>query len=132
MADDLADDRWTVRGVPKGMREAASEAAARGKVTVGAWLCRAIDREVAAEREPFGLVLPPADKSSDAEARLAMVERAVASAVALASAPGVPTGFRRRANKLLRESLPASGAARPTPGFVAVENGQVADGTVRH
>ena len=35
-----------------------------------------------------------------------MIERAVASAVALAAAPEVPAGFRRRANRLLRESLP--------------------------
>jgi hypothetical protein len=106
MADD--DDRWTVRGVTKAVRDAAADAAQRRKVTVGAWLTGAIDREVRAEREPLdALVRPAADNSSDmADARLAVVERAVPSAVALANAPEVPTGFRRRANRLLRESLP--------------------------
>ncbi len=86
---------------------------------------------MAAEREPFGLALSPSDKMSDAEARLAIVERAVASAVALAGAPGVPTGFRRRANKLLRESLPGGGGPRRAAGFGAIKDGQVADGTAR-
>lgn len=109
MADD--DDRWTVRGVTKAVRDAAGEAAQRRKVTVGAWLSRAIDREINAEREPLDLTLPrtPADKTADmadTHTRLALIERAVASAVALAGAPEVPTGFRRRANRLLRESLP--------------------------
>lgn len=106
MADE--DDRWTVRGVTKAVRDAAADAAQRRKVTVGAWLTGAIDREVRAEREPLDLLpRPAADNSSDmADTRLAMIERAVASAVALASAPEVPTGFRRRANRLLRESLP--------------------------
>ena len=121
MADE--DDRWTVRGVTKAVRDAAADAAQRRKVTVGAWLTGAIDREVRAEREPLDLAAkradvpegvsrtllprPAAENSSDmADAKLAMVERAVASAVALANAPEVPIGFRRRANRLLRESLP--------------------------
>jgi len=106
MADD--DDRWTVRGVTKAVRDAAADAAQRRKVTVGAWLTGAIDREVRAEREPLDLLpRPAADNSSDmADARLAMIERAVASAVALAGARGVPKVFRQQANHLLRESLP--------------------------
>jgi hypothetical protein len=108
---DGSDDRWTVRGVPAALRGAAAEAAQRRKVTVGAWLCQAIDREVAAERAPLELKVagPVAAMSAElsaADVRLALIERAVASAVSLAAAPGVPSGFRWRANRLLRESLP--------------------------
>ena len=108
MADE--DDRWTVRGVTKAVRDAAADAAQRRKVTVGAFLSEAVVFAVRAEREPLDLLpRPAADNSADmADARLAMIERAVASAVALANAPEVPTGFRRRANRLLRESLPAA------------------------
>jgi hypothetical protein len=115
MADESADDRWTVRGVPKGVRDAVADAAQRGKLTVGMWLCRAIDREIQAEREPLDLLVtrPVADKSSDRSdnlsdsgSRLALIERAVDAAVALAGAAEVPAGFRRRANRLLRDSLP--------------------------
>jgi hypothetical protein len=121
MADD--DDRWTVRGVPKAMREAVVDAARRRRVQVGEWACEAFDRHIRAEREPLDMAV--ADKSadrsdvlSDADARLALIERAVASAVALASAPGVPAGFRRRANRLLREGLPVP------VGRVAAGNGR--------
>jgi hypothetical protein len=114
MAGDSDDDRWTVRGVPEGYRIKAAEAAARGNLKVGAWLCAAIDLASRAEREPMILMPPqpvsdaPADTAdAAADARLALLERAVAASIALANAPGVPTGFRRRANRLLRETLPA-------------------------
>jgi hypothetical protein len=116
MADSESDDdRWSVRGVPKSYRAAATYAARRRKVGVGAWLCQAIDRAVQAERAPL-VVTGPADRSSDgmsdglsdAGAQLALIERAVAAAVALAEAPAVPTAFRRRANRLLREALPVA------------------------
>jgi hypothetical protein len=112
----MADDRWTVRGVPKAVRDSATDAALRRKVTVGAWLCQASDREINAERAPLDLMRPQAmadksadasDRLSDAAARLALIERSVTAAIALAAEPAVPTGFRRRANRLLRESLPA-------------------------
>jgi hypothetical protein len=91
VADDLSDDRYTVRGVPKAFREKAAKAAGRRKIPVGAWLCQAIDREVEAERQPLDLIRPgsvadkssdPSDIASDAVARLALVERAIAAAVA--------------------------------------------------
>lgn len=126
MSDDLADDRWTVRGVSKGVRDAAAEAARRRKISVGAWLALAVDLAITAEREPMDLILPrAADKSSDTSdvaARVSMVERVVASAVALAGAPDVPMGLRRRANRLLRESLSTVGqhaAAADRPRLIA-------------
>jgi hypothetical protein len=133
MADNNADDmRWTVRGVAPEVRRVAAEAADRAKVSVGAWLSRAVDREIAAERAPLDVLAPrmAADKSSDtpdgltdASARLALIERAVAAAVALANAPDVPAGFRRRANRLLREGLPAAGA-RAEQGRLLIDGGQ--------
>jgi hypothetical protein len=116
MADDQADDRWTVRGVPKAVREAAAAAADRRKITVGAFLCAAMDRELQAERAPIDLLPPrPADNLSDtangtADVGLGIVERAVAAAVQLASTEGVPIGFRRRANRLLKDAL-----GKPSP-----------------
>jgi hypothetical protein len=111
MADD-ADDRWTVRGVPKAVRDAAASAADRAKITVGMYLCRAVSREIEAERQPMPMeVLPPrgadimADNLSDMS-DIDVIERAVATAVALAGAPEVPVMFRRRANRALREMLP--------------------------
>ncbi len=123
MADDGADDRWTVRGVSKAYRERAAEAASRRKISLGALVCEGLDLAHAAEREPLDLtVRQPADKASDTSASLsdtradlALVERAVAAAVALAAEPNVPAAFRRRANRLLREALPAS-APRPAVG----------------
>ena len=118
MADDQTDDRWTVRGVPKAYREKAAEAAQRRKISVGAHLCRALDLADQAERQPLDLILPHhpvadktadiADGLSDTAARLALTERAIAAAVALASAKGVPRDFRREANARLRDSLPAA------------------------
>lgn len=107
MSDGNADDKWSVRGVPKSYRDAISQAAARQKIQVGAWICRAVDLAIQAEREP--VVLMPAGYVSDdaADARLTLLERAVAASVKLAETPGVPTMFRRRVNRLLREALPA-------------------------
>ena len=124
MADDLADERWTVRGVPKAYRDRATEAATRRKVTLGVYVCRALDLALQAEREPVDLIGAwcgaddAADVSaalSDASARVAMIERAVSAAVALAAQPEVPPGLRRKANRLLRESL-AQASPRVSPG----------------
>ena len=123
MADDTADDRWTVRGIPKHVREAIAAAAQRRKVSVGEWACEAFDRHIQAEREPVAQAIArPADRPadmadvpSDADAQLALIERAVNAAVALAGAAAVPVAFRRRANRLLRDSLPTP-AGRPSRG----------------
>jgi hypothetical protein len=117
MAEIDGDERWTVRGVPKRYRDRAGEAATRRKLTLGAYLCEAIDLAVRQKREPI-----VADKRADivapvieplAAGYLGLVERAVTAAVALAGVPDVPTTFRRRANRLLREALPP--AARRMP-----------------
>ena len=105
--------------MPKAYRDKAAEAATRRKVTLGAYVCRALDLAVLAERAPAERIRsaseadPMADMSamsavvlSEAASRVAVIERAVAAATALAAAPGIPAGFRRRANRLLRESLP--------------------------
>jgi hypothetical protein len=51
-----------------------------------------------------GASTPSATRSTGHD--LALIERAVTAAVALAGAFGVPVTFRRRANRLLREALP--------------------------
>lgn len=112
MSDGNADDKWSVRGVPKSYRDAISQAAARQKIQVGAWICCAVDLAIQAEREP--VILMPVGYVSDdvADARMTLLERAVAASVRLAEAPGVPVGFRRRANGLLRQALPLVRAGR--------------------
>jgi hypothetical protein len=112
VADESADDRWTIRGVPKAVRDAAADAAQRRKVTVGVWLCEAVDHAIKAEREPLDLLVAdkPADRSdalSDTGARLTVLERTIAAAVTLANARKIPLAFRKEANRLLRESLPS-------------------------
>jgi hypothetical protein len=133
VAGDSDGERWTVRGVPRGYQEQATEAATRRDMKVGAWVCAAIDLALQAEREPVILMPPqgPADATADtadaaADTRLALLERAVAAAVTLASTPGVPTRFRQRANRLLREALPVPVAtARRRPMLRAPETAGV-------
>ncbi len=134
---DKADERWTVRGVPERYRDAAAKAAQRSKMKVGAWLCEAIDAAIQAEREPIDISSPPpvsavADDSADV---LDRIERAVSSAVLLANAPDVPMTFRRRANRLLRDSLPSSpGRMLPrhdADQFAALTDGGTAGPTQR-
>lgn len=117
-ATDTETDRWTVRGVPKRTRDAAIEAARRNQSSLGDWVCAAIDRALQAEREPLDLQAPGdagPDPLAAANTVLGMTERAVAAAVALANAPEVPQAFRRRANRLLRESLPGVAVRKPAP-----------------
>jgi hypothetical protein len=109
------DDRWTVRGVPEGIREAANAAMKRVGLTQGAYIAQAIDRNIQAEREPFEVSAPGradklsavADIAADvSDTQLARVERVIAAAVALASTEAVPPTLRRHANRLLKASLP--------------------------
>ena len=105
MADNVADDRWSVRGVPKQVREAVAAAAERAGVSTGIWVCSAIDRALMAEREPMRITPPgrsvdiPSDMMSDADP-LAVIELVVNAAVTLAGAADIPVGLRRRANRL--------------------------------
>lgn len=127
MADDIADtekdeDRWTIRGVPTAYRVKATEAARRSRTKVGPWLCQAVDAALNAEREPMDLSGPPVESARSAESAdiiLARTVSAIAAAVQLAGAPEVPTAFRRRANRLLRESLPSGPAKAPKPKLLA-------------
>jgi hypothetical protein len=130
MAGESDDQRWTVRGVPEGYRTKAAEAATRANIKVGAWLCGLIDLGVSLEREPVVLMAPrpasdTAAATADAAERLTLLERAVTASIALANTPGVPTGFRRRANRLLREALPI-----PTPR--ATTTGRRAETALQH
>lgn len=50
-SSDAGDARWTVRGVPVGVRERALRAATRRKMTAGDWLIDAILRQEKADRE---------------------------------------------------------------------------------
>jgi hypothetical protein len=136
MADE-DETRWTVRGVPKAYRERAAEAASRRKVTLGTYVCQALDLMLRTEREPLAALLPLADKTADMteDARLARIERIVASVVALASTRGVPAETRKQANRLLREALPQPAtdvmpAGRPSSEGRAVRT-MLADGAAR-
>ena len=117
MADEPSDtDRWTVRGVPKAYRDQAAQAAQRLDISVGTYVCQALDLRRQAEREPLDLLAPadtmagtsdlPADALSDAQQILALIERATAAATLLANTPGLPTRFRQQAMRALREALP--------------------------
>jgi hypothetical protein len=137
-ADDMADetgDRWTVRGISKAYRDKAAAGAARGKLSVGEWLCKVIDQAVQAEREPFD-VIGPSDMPSamalipaDTGAELVRIERVVAAAVALAGADAVPAGMRRTVNRLLRESLPKPAPQEQPPQLRRARRPRLAGGT---
>jgi hypothetical protein len=96
---------WSLKAVPTQTRQAVIRAAQRENLTVGQWLERRV-REWTEAGSPVA-VSEPQSTGHD----LALIERAVTAAVALAGAPNVPVTFRRRANRLLREALP-----RPIPG----------------
>lgn len=110
MADD--DDRWTIRGVAKEVQEQAKAAAARARVSIGAYVTGAIDSAIEAERKPIEFVVDARDMASPTPMdhrrmyELDDIERTIAAAVALAGAADVPVAFRRRANRVLRERLP--------------------------
>ena len=93
IASDAADLRWTVRGVPKRYRDVASEAAVRADLSIGAWLCRAIDQAVQAEHEPIDVIPPAAAaarSSSPATASMGELAELMRAAQALAEATAVP------------------------------------------
>jgi hypothetical protein len=94
MADEIASDaaevRWTVRGVPKRYRDAASEAAARADLSVGAWLCRAIEQAVQAERAPIDALPPAGPAPRPAAAGVGELADLMRAAQAMAEATGVP------------------------------------------
>jgi hypothetical protein len=96
---------WSLKAVPTQTRQTVIRAAQRENLTVGQWLERRV-REWTEAGSPVA-VSEPQPTGHD----LALIERAVTAAVALAGAPNVPVTFRRRANRLLREALP-----RPIPG----------------
>lgn len=111
---------WQIKNFPDGLRKAIVDRAGVEKITVGELLTRITVVVMEADwqvdgtvnpsdtrqpRQISGTVNPSATRSTAVD--LATVERAVAAAVALAGAPDVPITFRRRANRLLRESLPA-------------------------
>jgi hypothetical protein len=97
---------WSLKAVPTQTRQAVIRAAQRENLTVGQWLERRV-REWTEAGSPV-TVADPRPTGDD----LAVVERVVAAAVALAGAPAVPVTFRRRANRLLRESLPPATSRR--------------------
>jgi hypothetical protein len=103
---------WQIKQFPRRLRLELTEQARQERVSVGELLTRLVvsARDAGWQFDASAEPLPAAD----AMARLALVERAVATAVSLASAPDVPRAFRSRANRLLRESLPG-GPRQPPP-----------------
>jgi hypothetical protein len=95
---------WQVKNFPDGVRRAIVERAAAEKITVGELLTRIMVAVMEADWQVGGASTPSATRSTGHD--LALIERAVTAAVALAGAFGVPVTFRRRANRLLREALP--------------------------
>jgi hypothetical protein len=100
---------WQVKNFPDGVRRAIVERAAAEKITVGELLTRIMVAVMEADWQVCEASTPSATRSTGHD--LALIERAVTAAVALAGAPNVPVTFRRRANRLLREALPL-----PIPG----------------
>lgn len=101
---------WQIKNFPDGLRRAIVTRADEEKVTVGELLTRIIVAVMAADwqvGQAGQVAVNPSDTRST-EADLARIERAVGAAVSLAAAPEVPAAFRRRVNRLLRESLPAA------------------------
>jgi hypothetical protein len=133
MADEIASDaaevRWTVRGVPKRYRDAASAAAARADLSVGAWLCRAIEQAVQAERAPIDALpaAPPPRLPAAGVGELAELMRA-AQAMAEATGVPIPKAAARHAVALMTGELRAARglpplaprrSARPPPAIAA-------------
>jgi hypothetical protein len=115
IASDAADQRWTVRGVTKGYREAATAAADRAGMSVGAWLCQVIDEAVQAEREPIGTkTLAPKTPAGLTTPELADLMRSMA---ALATATGVPPAKAdlRRAYVLADDHVRVARGMPPRP-----------------
>lgn len=132
MADD--DDRWTIRGVAKEVQEQAKAAAARARVSIGAYVTSAIDGAIEAERKPIEFVVDARDVASPAPMdhrrmyELDDIERTIAAAVALAGAADVPVAFRRRANRVLRERLPGPPGRPPGhTGQISIHTGRTDD-----
>lgn len=104
---------WQIKNFPDGLRRAIVTRADEEKVTVGELLTRIIvavmaaDWQVGQAGQAGQAAVNPSDTRST-EADLARIERAIGAAVSLAAAPEVPAAFRRRVNRLLRESLPAA------------------------
>jgi hypothetical protein len=114
MADNASDDRWSVRGVPASHQAAAVEAAARANIKVGPWISAAIERAIAAEREPVDLVpARAADAASDATPPPLSLDLVITAAATLAGARGVPAELRRRGNAALIACLPPAPAREP-------------------
>jgi hypothetical protein len=122
MADEIASDaaevRWTVRGVPKRYRDAASEAAARADLSVGAWLCRAIEQAVQAERAPIDAlpaVVAAAPVLRPAAAGVGELAELMRAAQAMAEATGVsiPKATARHAVALMTGELRAARGLPP-------------------
>jgi hypothetical protein len=105
---------WQIKNFPDGLRHAIVERAGVEKITVGELLTRITVAVIESDWQVGGAVNPSDTRSTGND--LSVVERAISAAVALAGAPEVPVTFRRRANRLLRESLPVAtnrGASGP-------------------
>jgi hypothetical protein len=98
---------WTLKAVPTQTRQAVVRAAQRENLTVGQWLERRV-REWTEAGSPVAVIAQARESSTPQSDSLAITERAIAAAVALAGAKGVPRDFRREANARLRDSLPAA------------------------
>jgi hypothetical protein len=121
--DDTAGERWSLRGVPKAYQQAITEAAMRDKMTAGAWVCRAADVALRAEREPRALVTidPPGAPDTQDGAGLNVFD-VIDAAIRLAEAPSVPARFRARANRVLLNALPAPSRRAAGPALRLVVN----------
>jgi hypothetical protein len=121
MADEIASDaaevRWTVRGVPKRYRDTASEAAERADLSIGAWLCRAIEQAVQAERAPLEVTVAAAAPAAPRPAAAGVGELAelMRAAQAMAEATGVriPKATARHAVALMTGELRAARGLAP-------------------
>jgi hypothetical protein len=109
---------WTLKSIPTETRQAVIRAAQRENLTVGQWLERRV-REWTDAGSPVDIT---PHRQQSAPDWLAIIERTIAAAVALAGAQDVPPVLRQRANRLLREGLPAARvrARREKPGLLAV------------
>lgn len=96
---------WQIKNFPDELRRAIVDRAMVERATVGELLTRVIVAVMAADWQ-VGQAVNPSDTPSTV-VDLDRVTRAISASALLAASDLIPPAFRRRANRLLRDSLPA-------------------------
>jgi hypothetical protein len=121
MADSEADDRVTVRGVPKQTREAWTASAKRAGISLGEWFCQAVDLKLQAERKPMDLLrladraadMPSRPRTADNESAMMAIGALQALAAAKTAGLDVSKAAARDAVRVVRAQVRQAGGLAP-------------------